>query len=117
VAGLGRVVMRTIMCTADEPWDGESETGTMVLHPDARRVDQAKGRRLAGTVRPLPPDDPRDPNHPSRAALWDAFAEAIGRMLARQDFARRQREPAKESRVERRCPNCGFEWLAKHRDG
>ncbi len=46
--------MKTIVCTAAEPWDGKPQPGKVVLHPDARRVD--------------------------------------------------------EPQIERRCPNCGFEW-------
>jgi hypothetical protein len=41
-----------------------------------------------GVVRQLPAGDPRDINHPSHREQWDALAEAIGRMAAREDFAR-----------------------------
>jgi hypothetical protein len=50
-----------------------------------------KTRKPRGSIRPLDPSDPRNPNHPCHDGQWDEFAEAIGRMLARQDYARSQR--------------------------
>ena len=54
--------MRTIMCTAEDPWDGKSSPGTMILHPDAREVGEQRDGWPSGDL------------------------------------------------VERRCPNCGYEW-------
>lgn len=51
--------MQTIMCTKGTPWDGIARPGTMVLHPDARKVDELDVKRG----------------------------------------------------IDRRCPNCGYEWL------
>jgi hypothetical protein len=41
-----------------------------------------------GIVRALPPDDPRSLAHPSHREQWLELAGAIGRMEARDEFAR-----------------------------
>ena len=48
-------------------------------------------RKPRGIIRTLDPSDPRNPNHPCHDDQWDELAEAIGRMLARQDYAQSQR--------------------------
>jgi hypothetical protein len=50
-----------------------------------------KTRKPRGSIRTLDPSDPRNPNHPCHDGQWDELAEAIGRMLARQDYAQSQR--------------------------
>lgn len=40
--------------------------------------------------RPLPADDPRSLDHPDGDAQADALAEALGRQIAREAFARDQ---------------------------
>ena len=52
---------------------------------------QIRTRKPRGIIRKLDPSDPRNPNHPCHDVQWDELAEAIGRMLARQDYVQSQR--------------------------
>ena len=49
-------------------------------------------KQRKGTIRPLPSDDPRNPNHPSHDDQWDELALAIVREMAREQYAKDQGE-------------------------
>jgi hypothetical protein len=64
------------------------------------------GKRPLGKVRQLPPDDPRNPNHPSHKEQWLELARAIGRMEAREEFQQlieRKRHEQASQDVDRRA--------------
>jgi hypothetical protein len=46
--------------------------------------------KVKAVIRPLPIDDPRNLNHPCHDEQWKALAEALGRQIAREEFARDQ---------------------------
>jgi hypothetical protein len=63
-------------------------------------VMRKRVKRAAGIVLHLPADDPRSVHHPSQRERLLEFAEMLGRLEAREDFARMkaaQREPKTES--------------------
>lgn len=51
-----------------------------------------------GTVKPLPADDLRNPEHPSHDEAWLEVARALGRALADRDFERQQQGEKNEGR-------------------
>jgi hypothetical protein len=46
------------------------------------------GKKLRGIVRPLDPNDPRNPDHPSQRANWLALMRELGRIAAAQEWER-----------------------------
>jgi hypothetical protein len=45
-------------------------------------------KKLAGIIRKLPPDDPRNPDHPMHRDKWLELARALGRAMADHDWNR-----------------------------
>lgn len=63
----------------------------------------ARNRPEKGIVRPLDPADPRSLGHPSHKNQWLELARALGRLEAREEYARmHSKEPADESIESRR---------------
>jgi hypothetical protein len=48
----------------------------------------ATRKTIVGRIRPLPADDPRNPDHPSHEEQWLALARALGSAMADRDFER-----------------------------
>jgi hypothetical protein len=51
--------------------------------------------KVIGYSLEVPPDDPRNPNHPSHDEQWLELARALGRALADRGFDRMQEERRK----------------------
>jgi hypothetical protein len=49
---------------------------------------QRKTTKNTGVFHKLDPSDPRSPDHPSHDEQWDELAKAIGRRMAREQYAR-----------------------------
>src|SRR5262249_45824599 len=54
--------------------------------PDVVLMRPRIAKRPLGVVRGPPPDDPRNPDHPSHWEQWLELARVLGRMDARRDF-------------------------------
>ena len=59
--------------------------------PESPESDRIVARN-GGQVRPLDPDDPRNLDHPSHDEQWMELARAIGRSIARDQYARDQQQ-------------------------
>lgn len=58
----------------------------------AQKRKPYKRKPLTAIMRPLDPSDPRSLEHPSHRERCLEFAEAIGRLLARNEWSRLEQE-------------------------
>jgi hypothetical protein len=63
---------------------------------------QYRRQKLGGRIRPLDPADARSWDHPCHREQWLALAEALGRSLARRDWALMKAENADRLRGQER---------------
>jgi hypothetical protein len=59
--------------------------------------------KVRGTIRPLDPADPRSLDHPCHNDQWLELAKAIGRSMAREQYAKDHGKPD-EAATEDRSP-------------